>query len=90
MSNKFEDGYSDYSKRIAINEDINANVEYTGNLSLEIYDGEHKYVFYNGPCFNSLDMDLETIYVVHEEDSPACHLNDDIDYSNQEKDEVVK
>lgn len=46
MSNKFEDGYSDYSKRIAINEDINANIEYTGNLSLEIHNDEHKYVFY--------------------------------------------
>lgn len=45
MSNKFEDRYSDYSKRIAINEDIDANIEYTGNLSLEIHNDEHKYVF---------------------------------------------
>lgn len=89
MSNKFEDRYSDYSKRIAINEDIDANIEYTGNLSLEIHNDEHKYVFYNGPCFNTLDMDLKTIYVVHEEDSPACHLNDNTDYSNQKKDEVL-
>lgn len=89
MSNKFENGYSDYSKRIAINEGIEANIGYIGNFSLEIRNEGHKYVFYNGPCFNTLDMDLETIYIVHEEDSPACPLNDNIDYSNQEKDEVL-
>ena len=89
MSNRFENGYSDYSKQIAINEDIKANIDYIGNFSLEIHNDEHKYVFYNGPCFNTLDMDLKTIYVVHEEDSPACPLNDNIDYSNQEKDEVL-
>ena len=89
MSNKFENGYSDYSKQIAINEDIKANIDYIGNFSLEIRNEGHKYVFYNGPCFNTLDMDLETIYIVHEEDSPACPLNDNIDYSNQEKDEVL-
>ena len=89
MSNKFENGYSDYSKQIAINEDIKANIDYIGNFSLEIRNEGHKYVFYNGPCFNTLDMDLKTIYVVHEEDSPACPLNDNIDYSNQEKDEVL-
>lgn len=89
MSNKFENGYSDYSKQIAINEGIKANIGYIGNFSLEIRNEGHKYVFYNGPCFNTLDMDLETIYIVHEEDNPACHLNDNIDYSNQEKDEVL-
>lgn len=89
MSNKFENGYSDYSKQIAINEGIKANIGYIGNFSLEIRNAGHKYVFYNGPCFNALDMDLETIYIVHEEDSPACPLNDNIDYSNQEKDEVL-
>lgn len=89
MSNKFENGYSDYSKQIAINEGIKANIGYIGNFSLEIRNEGHKYVFYNGPCFNTLDMDLETIYIVHEEDSPACPLNDNIDYSNQEKDEVL-
>lgn len=89
MSNKFENGYSDYSKQIAINEGIKANIGYIGNFSLEIRNEGHKYVFYNGPCFNALDMDLETIYVVHEEDSPACHLNDNTYYSNQDKDEVL-
>lgn len=89
MSNKFENGYSDYSKQIAINEGIKANIGYIGNFSLEIRNEGHKYVFYNGPCFNTLDMDLETIYIVHEEDSPACPLNDNIDYSNQEKDEAL-
>lgn len=89
MSNKFENGYSDYSKQIAINEGIKANIGYIGNFSLEIRNEGHKYVFYNGPCFNTLDMDLETIYIVHEEGSPACPLNDNIDYSNQEKDEVL-
>lgn len=89
MSNKFENGYSDYSKQIAINEGIKANIGYIGNFSLEIRNEGHKYVFYNGPCFNALDMDLETIYIVHEEDSPACPLNDNIDYSNQEKDEEL-
>ena len=89
MSNKFENGYSDYSKQIAINEGIKANIGYIRNFSLEIHNEGHKYVFYNGPCFNTLDMDLETIYIVHEEDSPACPLNDNIDYSNQEKDEVL-
>lgn len=89
MSNKFENGYSDYSKQIAINEGIKANIGYIGNFSLEIRNEGHKYVFYNGPCFNTLDMDLETIYIVHEEDSLAGHLNDNIGYSNQEKDEVL-
>lgn len=33
MSNKFENGYSDYSRQIAINEDIKANIDYIGNSS---------------------------------------------------------
>lgn len=87
MSNKFEKEYSDYYERIDVDEEINANVKYAGNSSLEITSNEHKYIFYDGPCFNTLDMDLETVYVVYEEGNSACHNN--IDYSNQTKDEVL-
>ena len=38
MSNKFENGYSDYSKRIAINEDINANTDYSNQKKDEVLD----------------------------------------------------
>lgn len=38
MSNKFENGYSDYSKRIAINEDINDNTDYSNQEKDEVLD----------------------------------------------------
>ena len=38
MSNKFENGYSDYSKRIAINEDINDNIDYSNQEKDEVLD----------------------------------------------------
>lgn len=38
MSNKFENGYSDYSKRIAINEDINDNTDYSNQKKDEVLD----------------------------------------------------
>ena len=38
MSNKFENGYSDYTKPIAINEDINDNIDYSNQEKDEVLD----------------------------------------------------